>query len=367
MVYVIVFTQSARKTTHAPLPDMPQPSKEIAMTSLIPIRPSRRRFLAGACATGAALAAPALIRPAAARTTTLTVASLLGDDKPETRVWLKIRDLVEERLPGAFRFNIVKNGALGGEKQVAEGARLGSIQAGLSTVSSLSGWVPELQLLDLPFLFRDADHVRRTVEGPVGQDLTKRLEAQSFAVGGFINYGARHLLAKEPIARPEQVKGKTIRVIQSPLHTRLWSAFGCTPVGIPITETYNALSTGVADAMDLTKSAYAGFKLYEVVPYLTETSHIWASGVIFYAQSFWAGLSAEQRDVFAEASREGARLFDHLIVEDEARSVDEARAHGGSVLQPEDREAWQKGAESVWQDFAETVGGLERIRMVQAG
>ncbi|MBO0084310.1 hypothetical protein JRW42_15585, partial [Listeria monocytogenes] len=76
---------------------------------------------------------PAIIGRARAATR-LTVASLFGDDKPETKIWLRIRDIVEERLPGEFEFNIVRSGALGGEKEVAEGIRLGSIQASLSTV-----------------------------------------------------------------------------------------------------------------------------------------------------------------------------------------------------------------------------------------
>lgn len=327
-------------------------------------RLDRRRLLKTAAAT--VLFAPALLRTASAATTTLTVASLLGDDKPETKIWLKISELVEAKLPGRFRFNIVKNGALGGEKEVAEGARLGSIQAGLSTASSLSGWVPELQLLDLPFLFRDAAHVRRTVEGEIGAELKDRLASQSFMVGDFINYGARHLLTKEPVTRPEQLNGKTIRVIQSPLHTRLWSAFGTTPIGIPITETYNALSTGVADAMDLTKSAYAGFKLYEVVPCMTETGHIWASGVVFYAASFWNRLGDEEQAVFIDASRQGAEYFNRLIVEDEVRSVEQSLANGGKLLKPEAFEAWQKGAEGVWDEFAEIVGGKARIEKVQS-
>ena len=324
----------------------------------------RRRFLRTAAGLG--LAMPGLVRPASARTTTITVASLFGDDKPETKVWLRIRDLVEAKLPGRFRFNIVRNAALGGEKEVAEGARLGSVQASLSTVSSLSGWVPEVQILDLPFLFRDADHVRRTVEGDVGADLTQKLAAQNFVVGGYINYGARHLLAKEAITRPEQLRGRKIRVVQSPLHTKLWSAFGTVPVGIPITETYNALSTGVADAMDLTKSAYAGFKLYEVVPFLTETGHIWASGVVYYSLGFWNGLSDEEKAVFADASGQGATYFNALIVEDEAASVAQAREHGGQVLQPEAIEEWRAGAKGVWQDFAGIVGGPDRIAAVQA-
>ncbi len=325
----------------------------------------RRTLLKTAAATGFALAAPAFGRAAPARPRTITVASLLGDDKPETRVWLRIAELVEARLPGEFRFNIVRNGALGGEKDVAEGARLGSIHASLATVSALSGWVPELQILDLPFLFRDDAHVRKTVDGDIGQDLADKLAAQNFVTVGFINYGARHLLTKEPVTHPAQLKGRTIRVIQSPLHTRLWSAFGTTPVGIPITETYNALSTGVADAMDLTKSAYAGFRLYEVVPCMTETGHIRASGVIFYAAGFWNRLSDEEKTVFLDASNEGAAYFDRLIAEDEIASAAAALAHGGQLLQPEALDEWRNGARGVWDDFAPVAGGIERIRSIE--
>ncbi len=326
---------------------------------------NRRTLLKSAATSSLVLAAPAFIGSAQARATSLTVASLFGDNKPETRVWVRISELVEARLPGQFKFNIVKHGALGGEKEVAEGTRLGSIQAGLSTVSSLSGWVPELQILDLPFLFRDDAHVRNTVTGSIGTDLREKLAAQNFIVGDFINYGARHLLTKDPVTRPEQLEGKKIRIIQSPLHARLWSAFGTIPVGIPITETYNALATGLADAMDLTKSAYAGFKLYEVVPCMTETGHIRASGVVFYSASFWRQLSDEQKVVFLEASSEGAAYFNELIIDDEAASIATSLAHGGQLLQPEAREEWQQGAQSVWKYFAPMVGGIDRIKAIQ--
>jgi tripartite ATP-independent transporter DctP family solute receptor len=326
---------------------------------------SRRTLIKTAAASGFFLAAPAFISPASAKTKKITVASLFEDDKPETKIWLKVAELIEQKLPGQFTFNIVKNSALGAEKEVAEGTMLGSIHASLATVSSLSGWVAELQILDLPFLFRDAAHVRRTVEGETGAMLKQKLAAQGFIATDFINYGARHLLGKEPVTKPEQLRGKKIRVIQSPLHTKLWSAFGTTPVGIPITETYNALSTGVADAMDLTKSAYAGFKLYEVVPHVTETGHIWASGVIYYADRFWKQLSDEQKMAFTEASAVGAGYFNQLIVEDEARSMAQALGHGATISQPDALEAWQNGAQAVWQDFAETVGGMDRIQSIQ--
>ena len=86
------------------------------------------------------------------------------------------------------------------------------------------------------------------LDGPLGAELRALYAAQGFVVLGFINYGARHLLTKEPVTTPAGITGKRIRVIQSPLHTELWSGFGAYPTPIPIPETYNALKSGVVDA-----------------------------------------------------------------------------------------------------------------------
>ncbi|MDH2326902.1 TRAP transporter substrate-binding protein [Cereibacter sp. SYSU M97828] len=327
--------------------------------------PSRRIFLKTASATALGLlAAPAFVRRAEAATP-VTAASLMAPDKPETLIWHRIAEIVEERLPGAFRFNIVANAALGAEREIAQAAKLGSVQASLSTISVISSWVPEAQIFDLPFLFRDAAHLRAAGEGEVGADIKARLEAEGFVVPAYINYGARHLLTKTPIAEPAALRGLNMRVIQSPLHTELWRAYGANPTGIPIVETYNALQTGVVDAMDLTKSAYAGFKLYEVVPSLTETAHIWAGGIVYFAQPFWRRLDDEQKEVLTQAAAEGAAYFDELIVADEEASMKLAIDGGAQVVQPTDRKAWIAGARPVWETMAGTVGGMERIEQVR--
>lgn len=320
---------------------------------------TRRAFAA------ATLAAPAILPAGAfAAGRPVTVASLLGEDKPETKIWRRVAETLSQSAPGRFDLRVVPNAALGGEKEVAEGLRLGSVQASLFTISALSAWVPDGQLLDLPFLFRDREHLRRVLAGPLGEELKRKYEAQGFVVLGFINYGARHLLAKEPLTTPAGVKGKRIRVIQSPLHTELWSGFGAHPTPIPIPETYNALKTGVVDCMDLTKSAYVGFRLHEVVPYLVETGHIWASGVVAVSAGFWKGLSAEDKAAFAAAAAEAAGYFDELIVADEDASMAKARAEGGKVVQPQDRPGWEAGARKVWASFAPKLGGLEKIEAI---
>jgi tripartite ATP-independent transporter DctP family solute receptor len=324
--------------------------------------PSRRMVGAGL------LAAPALLsaRLGHAAGRPVTVASLFGEDKPETKIWRRIAQTLDRTAPGRLDLRIVGNAALGGEKEVAEGMRLGSVQASLSTISALSAWVPEGQILDLPFLFRDRGHLKRVLAGPLGAELKVKYEAQGFVVLGFINYGARHLLAKEPLTTPAAIAGKRIRVIQSPLHTELWSGFGAYPTPIPIPETYNALKTGVVDCMDLTRSAYVGFRLHEVVPWLIETGHIWASGVIMIQAAFWKGLSADDRAALAAAAAEGVAYFDDLIVADEEASTAKAATEGGKVAKAEDRPAWEAGARKVWTSFAPKLGGLDRIEAIAA-
>lgn len=325
---------------------------------------ARRQFaqsiLAGTAAMGFG------IRPVSAAPRTLTVASLFGNDKPETQIWVRFSEELEKRLPGRFHINIAKNAALGGEKEVAEGIRLGSVQGTITTVSTLSNWVPAGQILDLPFVFRDAAHVGHVLAGPLGSELKEQYVAQGFRVLGYINYGARHLLSKEPITTPEQIKGKRIRVIQSPLHTELWRGFGANPTPIPIPEVYNALKSGVVQAMDLTKSAYAGFKLYEVVPCLTETAHIWAVGAIHIGEKVWQSLSEVERNAVSAAGVEAARHFNALIVEDEVRSIEQAIAKGAKILKPANRKDWEKVARPIWDSFAAKVGGAAKIQRIVA-
>ena len=312
------------------------------------------------------LAAPALLasRGASAAARTVTVASLLGPDKPETLIWRRVQETLQRTAPGRFELRIVPNAALGGEKDVAEGLRLGSVHATLLTISVLSAWVPKGQILDLPFLFRDRAHLKETLAGSLGAELKAAYEAQGFVVAGFVNYGARHLLSRKPITTPAGIAGKRIRVIQSPLHTQLWSGFGAHPTPIPIPETYNALKTGVVDAMDLTKSAYVGFRLHEVVPCLTETGHIWSSGVACFGAPFWKSLSPADREAFAAATAEATAYFDELIVADEAASMAKAQAEGGKVFAPQEMDAWRAGARKVWQSVAPGLGGLDTIERI---
>jgi len=293
----------------------------------------------------------------------ITVTSLYSQDKPQTQVWVKFRELLEERLPGQFDMRIVTDGAMGGEKEEAEGILLGSINGSLSTIANLTTWVPEGALFDMPFMFRDQAHIDKVLSGPIGDEMKALYYAQGFTVLDFITYGARQVLTKQPMSSPEQVRGKTKRVLPAQLHIDLWSSLGANPTAVPITEAYSALETGVVDMMDMTKSGYHALKLFEVAPYITETNHIYALGVLYFGNNFFDSLTDEQKAVFREIAPIAAAHFNTLAESEQGASLKIA-VDGGATVVEADIEAWQAAMAPFWEAYADKVGGMEKIMSI---
>ncbi len=294
-----------------------------------------------------------------------TIAVIYGPEKPQALIWKRFAEIVNRELPGEFDFNIVTDGALGGEKETTEGIRLGSIHGALSTVANLTTWVPEGALFDMPFMFRDQAHIDAVMTGEIGDGFKALYANQGFKVFGFITYGARHVIAKEPIRTPGDAAGKKMRVLQSPLHIDLWKSLGANPTPVPITEAYNALQTGVVDYMDMTMSGYQALKLFEVVPYFSKTAHIYALGAMYMSKSYWDSLTDRQKQVFEAAAADSIPYFNGLAAAEQEASLAKAVENGATVVEV-DGAVWQKAMEPFWESYAPKVGGMDKIRAVSA-
>ncbi len=323
-----------------------KPLKTVLMAALV--------FMSGT----AVMVADGLAQP-----TEMTVSVIYGPEKPQAKVWLRFKQLIDQRLPGEFDINVVTNGALGGEKETTEGIRLGSIQGALSTLANLTTWVPEGALFDMPFMFRDGDHINTVMTGPIGDEYKALYEAQGFKVLGFITFGARHVISREPINTPADVVGKNMRVLQSELHINLWRSLGANPTPIPITEAYSALETGVVDYMDMTMSGYQALKLYEVTPNFTVTGHIWALGALYVSTNFWDNLSDEQKTVFQATADQVIPFFNEMAAYEQNLSLEAAVALGANVIRP-DKAPWQAAMAGFWESAADSVGGIEQIMRI---
>jgi len=284
----------------------------------------------------------------------ITLTSQYGPGKPQTLFWEHFAQRLEEERPGRFAPRIVVGGALGGEKEEAEGVRLGSITGALSTVANLTTWVPLGAVLDLPFQFEDADHIKRTLDGPLGAVLKEEYRAQGFEVPAFIIFGARHLLGDAPFTAPADVEGVTMRVLESDLHVSLWRSLGATPTALPITEAYGALSNGVVGAMDMTKSGFEALKLYEVSPVLSETAHIWAIGVVYFDAAWLDGLSDDDRAAVEEAAIEAADYFNRIAAEEQDAAMMRT-VEKGATLVAVDQAPWRAALGDFAADYAATL------------
>lgn len=328
-------------------------------------RLARRSLIGAAFALAAAASAGIFPGAASAEGRPFTVAVIYGQDKPQAKLWRRFKEIVDEKLPGRFDIRIVTDGALGGEKETTEGILLGSVHGAESTLANLTTWVPEGALFDMPFMFRDQAHIDTVLDGPVGDEFRQRYEQAGFKVLGFITYGARHIIAREPIRTPDDVRGKKMRVLQSPLHIELWRSLGANPTPVPITEAYNALETGVVDYMDMTMSGYHALKLFEVVPYFSRTSHIYALGVMYVGLPYWESLSDEEKAVFQAAADEATPHFNELAAAEQELSLDKAVEAGATVVEV-DPAGWREAMAPFWESYGPNVGGVEQIERIVA-
>jgi tripartite ATP-independent transporter DctP family solute receptor len=322
---------------------------------------NRRQFLAAGAA--GAIFAPHIAR--AAQPLVARVSVLVNDTHPSTQAWRRFAAVVKEKTAGAVDVQVFPNGQLGGEKEVADGMRLGSVQGSTVNVAVLSSWVPEGQLFDMPFIFSSIDHASRVMAGPIGQRMALKYAPFGFQVLGFWNNGVRHPIGRFPINVPDDVKGKKMRVIQSPLHIELWSLLGANPTPIPAPEIYNSLQTGVIDFFDNSKSSYLSLKFYEVAPYFTDLGHIYGYAAFTFSDIFWKQLSPEQQAIFREAAADAIQFQDKLATTADEEALAKTVTLGAKVSKP-DHAPWQAAMKPFWEKFAANIGGMQAIEEVIA-
>lgn len=325
-------------------------------------RIGRRKIVAAA---GSALGLAALGSPAIAQTGRLTarVGVLVNDTHPSTIAWRRFAQLIADRTNRAVEVQVFPNSQLGGEREVAEGMRLGSIQGGNINVAVLSSWVPEGQLFDMPFIFRDLDHATRVVAGPIGQGLAEKYLQHGFRVLGYWNNGVRHPIGRFPINAPADVRGKKMRVIQSPLHIELWTLLGANPTPIPAPEIYTSLQTGVVDCFDNSKASYLALRFYEVARYFTDLGHIYGYGAFAFSEIFWRRLSAAQQEIFRRTAAEIIAFQDNLAAFEDENALARTVELGAQVIRP-DRAPWVAVMRPFWERFGAQVGGMQAIQRV---
>ncbi len=327
---------------------------------------SRRAFLetlaAGALAPRAATLAPraAAAQPArpAGPSTTIRFASLFNPDHSASRSADRFAELVGQKTGGRVKVEVFHSASLGGEREVAEGVRSGSIDMGYSGLGGYGNFVPELQMLEMPYLYEDLDDVKAVVDR-LAPELETLLAGGGLQPVGYQFDGPRVTLATRPLRSLDDFRGLKFRVPQSPLYVNMAKAFGAIPTPVALPEVYTALQTKIAEALEGSPTTLYTGKYYEVARNLIRTDHIFYVAYVAMNPEFFRKQPPDVQTAILEAGRESSaynlELAKKAVQEDFDRlkaagvqsfTVDKARFRA-AVRDANDRYAESRGARAL--------------------
>jgi tripartite ATP-independent transporter DctP family solute receptor len=212
--------------------------------------------------------------------------------------------LVQQKSGGKLVIKLFPGGTLGGDLQTVSALQGGTVDLTVLNAGLLVAQVKEFGVLDLPFLFNDAKEADAVVDGPVGQQLFEKLAAKNMVGLGYWDLGFRSLTnSKRPIAKPEDIQGLKVRVVQSPIYIDLFNALGANAAGMPITELYGALEQKAVDGQENPPTVINTSKFNEVQKYLSLTRHMYNPQALLISKKTWDKLSPEERKIIQDAAK----------------------------------------------------------------
>jgi len=308
-----------------------------------------------------------LISPLAAQSVVLRLAETHPADYPTTKGDYEFARLVAERSGGRIKIEVYPGSQLGQEKAVIEQVQFGAIDLTRVSLSPMGAFVPRLNALQMPFLYRDVDHMWKVLKGDIGKELLKGLEPAGFYGLGWFESGARNFYnSKRAVRTPADLKGLKIRVQENELMVGMVNAFGAVATPMPYGEVYSALQTGVIDGAENNWPSYFSTSHFEVAKFLTIDEHTRVPEIIIGSKISMDRLSVADRELIMKAAADAVDFQRKEWASYEKVSEDKVRAAGNTVVAVSDKAAWQKLMEPVYaKQSAEVRAMIERIKAVK--
>lgn len=322
---------------------------------------------------GAVLLAAALLvvgaGPAAAAEIKLRFAHTVSTEDTAHKAILEFVKAVKEKTAGRVEIEVFPAAQLGNDPKVLEGVRLGTIDLGTTGNPFFTSFAPELNILDLPYLFRDYDHAYKVLDGPIGRQLLDGLDRHGLRGIGFLEIGFRNLTNnRRPVKTVEDVKGIKIRVVPNPAHVQAWKLLGAIPTPMPWPEVYLALKTGTVDAQENPVTIIHAAKLYEVQKYLSMTWHAYTAFDVVVNLKKYQALPADVQKVMGDALRDAFVWQRRYNREVEGGYLKRMREAGMVIEEQPDREAFQRAvATAVGEEYVKKFGPdlIDKIRNIR--
>lgn len=259
-------------------------------------------------------------------------------------------ELVREKSGGTLDIEIYPNGQLGSERQCLELLQIGSLAMTKVSAAVMENFAPNIQVLSLPYMFKNAAHSHRVLDGPIGRELL--VESEQYRLRGltYFDAGHRSFYAKEPIRTPEDVEGKKIRVQESVTAMNLVRSFGGSPTPISWGELYTALQQGVVDGAENNPPSFYLSRHYEVCKYYSLNEHTAVPDILVIGTEAWNRLTPQEQQWFQEAADEATIKQREFWQQSEQEALEAVAAAGVEIIRP-DKSLFAAKTQQLLQDY----------------
>ena len=277
---------------------------------------------------------------------------------------------LEAATNGRISIQMFPSMQLGGEKEMIEQAQLGALQIARISVGPMGPLVPEFNVFNLPFVFRDVAHMEKVIDGPIGAELLDKLSNHPTAslIGlCYMNAGVRNVYnSKKAITKLEDLKGLKIRMMGNPLFVDTMNALGGNGVAMGFDQLINAMQTGVVDGAENNEPSYDSGQHYRYAKFYSKTGHLMIPEILVFSKKSFEAMSKEDQALLLKLSKEAQLEQRKLWYARENESLERMKAAGVVISDVADKASFQAAVKPVWDKYGAAHKALiERIQAVK--
>ena len=285
---------------------------------------------------------------------------VVAKDTPKGKAAEKFKALAEAATKGRVKIELYPNSTLYKDKEELEALQLGAVQMLAPSLAKFGPLgVKEFELFDLPFIFNDKQALYRVTQGPIGQDMLKKLESKGIRGLAYWDNGFKMMTSNRPMRVPADMKGLKLRIQSSKVLDEQMRALGANPQVMAFSEVYQAMQTGVVDGSENPPSNIFTQKMHEVQKHLTVTNHGYIGYAVIVNKKFWDKLPADIRAQLESALKEATDYANNIAQQENDQALENIRKSGKTVIYvPSDAERaeWRKTLVPVHNAMEERIG-----------
>ena len=266
-------------------------------------------------------------------------------------------DEVEKNTQGRYKCQQFPSSALGGEREQIEAVQIGTQDLVNTSTGPVGNFVPEVKIVDIPFLFRDYDHARKVMDGPIGQDILAKFPAKGIIALGWTENGFRHMTNnKRDIVKPSDAAGLKMRTMENKVHMDGYRTFGILPTPMAFPELFGALQQGTVDGQENPIPVILASKFAQVQKHLSLTGHVYSPALLLMSPRIWTKLSDADKKIFTEAAKKAGAAQRKKVNDDENTGIAQLEKDGMKVTKVVDGAAFREALKPAYAGYSKEFG-----------